>query len=390
MMRRRTLAPWLLLILACALASAPAVSHARGGKKAKPKPPKHPSHVVLVVLGGGVRPDDLKDDELMPTVAAMAEEGRYVTKVESGVADDYSAAVRILTGRSDAVDAAAKPRPAWPTLPEYVRAHGGHGPSSCWLVSFEGGDRLHLAHSSHAKYGAVLAPQTAHGLGAFGQPMESFLEAMGRPLPVEAEGWQRLRRLRNISRQAASIWLPREVAAGRPRTEAVERALLREIDTKSLLNRGPNPRDETAFRAALTVLAVHRPVLTVVLLGEAAQAQASFAAYQAVLKANDRGVRRLQKAVAADPAMAGKTTFVIVADRARAAKPDAQGRLGEAPDDKRGRMTGVIVHGPGLARRPRLKGPRSLCDLCPTIGHLLGVETPHATGTAWAGLLEPR
>ena len=53
-------------------------------------------------------------------------------------------------------------------------------------------------------------------------------------------------------------------------------------------------------------------------------------------------------------------------------------------------MTGVVVHGPGLARRPNLGGTRSLEDVCPTVGHLLGFETPHATGAAWTGLLNPR
>ena len=157
-----------------------------------------------------------------------------------------------------------------------------------------------------------------------------------------------------------------------------------------MLNRGPNPRDEEAIRATLTVLAAHRPVLTVVLLGEAEQAQASYASYRAVLAANDAGLKRIQKAVAADPAMTGKTTFVVVADRGRAQKPDEKGRLGEAPAAKKGRFVGVVIHGPGLVRRPRLQGPRSLDDLCPTIGHLLGVETPHATGQAWLGLLNPR
>ncbi len=375
----------LLLVFSAAAPS----SLARGGK-GKVKPPAFPSHVVLVILGGGVRPADMQDKTLMPTLAAMFDEGRSVTKVESGATDAYAAATRILTGRADAIDGAAKPRPAWPTLCEYVRTREGVGEKRCWFVSFDGGDRLHLAHSSHAQYGAVLAPSVTYGQGPFAQPLESFLDILGRPLPIEPAAWKQLRRLRLISRHAASVWLPREVDAGLPRAEGVERALLRELDRKALLNRGPNPRDEEAVRAALTVLAVHRPVLTVLLLGEAEQAQASYDSYRAVLAANDRGLKRIQAAVAADPAMGGKTTFVVVADRSRAEKPDANGRLAEAPASKQGRVVGVVIHGPGLARRPRLQGPRSLADLCPTIGHLLGVETPHATGTAWVGLLNSR
>lgn len=390
MMRRAILLLTVGLLVLATWVGMPTPSDARGGRNAKPKPPAFPSHVVLVILGGGVRPDDMRDAELMPTLAAMADEGRYVTKVVSGAADAYAASARILTGRSEIVDPAAKQRPAWPTLGEYARVGLDLPATRTWFVSFEGGDRLHLAHSTHEQYGEVVAPSTTFGQGPFAQPLESFLEVLGRPLPQDPAAWAKVRRLRLVSREAVSIWLPREVDAGLPRAERVERALLKELDRKALLNRGPNPRDEQAFRAALTVLAVHRPVLTVVLLGEAEQGQASYEAYRRVLAANDGGLRRLRAAVAADPAMAHATTFVVVADRARAAKPDAEGRLPEAPDTKAGRITGVVVHGPGLARRPKSAGPRALEDLVPTLGHLLGFETPHATGTAWTGLLNPR
>lgn len=380
-------------VVACltlVLGSAPRVGHARGGAAAKAKAPQFPDHVVLVVLGGGVRPDDLRDEKLMPTLAAMAAEGRYLDKVAADGDDAYSATARILTGRGERVDPAAKPRPAWPTLCEYVRAGRELPEHGVWFVSFEGGDRLHLAHSSHAQYGAVRAPATTYGAGPFAQPLARFLESLGRPLPQDDAAWEKVRRLRALSREAVAAWLPRSVDAGLPRAERVERALLQELDRKALLNRGPNPRDEQAIRAALTVLAVHRPTLTVVLLGEAEQGQASFDAYRAVLRAADGGLRRLRAAVAADTAMAGRTTFVVVADRPRSAEPDANGRLPEAPASKRGRPTAVVLHGPGLARRVKVPRVRRIEDLCPTVGHLLGVPTPHAEGGAWTGLLNPR
>ena len=390
MMRLRTPLACCLLAALVVLGAAPRPSHARGGAKTKAKVAAFPEHVVLVILGGGVRPADLRDASLMPTLAAMAEEGEYVTKVASGARDAYSASARILTGRDESIDAAAKPRPAWPTLCEYARAGLKLPETKTWFVSFEGGDRLHLAHSEHAEYGAVRAPAETYGAGPFAQPLERFLEVLGRPLPQDPAAWAKVRRLRNVSREAVRVWLPAEVDAGLPRAERIERALLRELDRKALLNRGPNPRDEQAFRAALTVLAVHRPVLTVVQLGEAEQAQASYEAYRKVLAATDGGIARLRQAVDDDPALAGKTTFVLVAGRSRAAEPDDAGRLPEAPAQAKDKSTGVLLHGPGLARRPRHKAPRSLEDLCPTIGHLLGFETPHATGSAWVGLVNPR
>ncbi len=377
-----------LLLCCVAIASAPQPVHARGGKKAAA--PAFPEHVVLVILGGGVRVQDMLDEQLMPTVAAMGASGTVVKKVVSDAADGYAAAARILTGNAAAVSGSSKPRPAHPTLCEYVREFSDLPREKVWFVSFEGDDQLHLAHSTHEQYGAVFAPGVAHGQGPFAQPLAGFLEVLGRPVPMEAETWAHLRRLRLLSRRAASAYLPPEVGAGLAGAERVERALLRELDRKALLNRGPNPRDEQATRAALTVLEVHRPILTVVRYGEAEQGQASYENYRKVLAANDAGLARLRKAVAGDKRMADRTTFVVVADRGRNEKPDAKGRLGADDASKQRRHVAVVIDGPGLARRPRLKGPRSIDDLAPTIGHLLGFETEHATGGAWLGLLGTR
>ena len=93
------------------------------------------------------------------------------------------------------------------------------------------------------------------------------------------------------------------------------------------------------------------------------------------------------EAVAADPRMGGRTTFVLVTDRGRNEKPDAQGRLGADDASKQRRHVAVVIDGPGLARRPRLKGPRSIDDIAPTIARLLGCRMPQADGTSWGSLL---
>ena len=381
---KRLLVPLGLLLV---LGTPPAVL-ARGGAPAQAA--AFPEHVVLVILGGGIRAQDMHDKELMPTLAAMGEAGFVVEQIVSGADDGYAAAARILTGNAAFLDGGSKPRPAQPTLCEYARAGLELPLEKVWFVSFEGEDQLHLAHSVHEQYGAVFAPGVAYGQGPFAQPLESFLEVLGRPVPMEPETWAHLRRLRQMSRAARAAYLPEEIDAGLPGAERVERALLRELDRKALLNQGPNPRDELATRAALTVLEVHRPVLTVVRYGEAEQGQASHAAYRKVLAANDAGLARLRAAVQADTRMAGRTMFVVVGDRGRNAEPDAQGRLGADDASKQRRYVSAVFEGPGLARRPRVTGPRTIEDLAPTIGHLLGFATPRATGGAWAGVCNER
>ena len=76
-----------------------------------------------------------------------------------------------------------------------------------------------------------------------------------------------------------------------------------------------------------------RPILTVVRLGEAEQAQVSLERYRAVLAANDAGIGRLRAAVAAEERMAGRTLFLVVGDRGRNEQPEAGGALGCSPKE---------------------------------------------------------
>lgn len=363
----------------------------RDDARAKDDPGRaRPDHVVLVILGGGVRSADMLDRDLMPTLGTMAESGRLLTGIESQASDGYAAAACILTGRDDGPDGTTRERPAHPTLCEYLRGGLGLPREKVWFVSHTGGDDLNLAHSGDERYGGALGPSVAHGFGAFAEPLRGFLEKLGRPLPMEPEAWAPLRRLRLLSREAVSLWLPAGMDAGLPRAEAVERALLRELDRKALLLEGPNPRDEQAVRAARDVIEIHRPVLTVVRLGEAEQAQASYERYCAVLRANDAGIARLRKAVAGDARMAGRTTFFVVADRGRNEKPDASGALGADDDSRSRRRVVAVVDGPGLRRKQGRREALHLRDVCPTVAALLGVPAEAATGRIWAEILAAR
>jgi hypothetical protein len=362
---------------------------------AKEKEVLFPSHVILVILGGGVRAADLEDEALMPHLTALGKSGRVVRDVVSEAPDPYSAALRILTGRSEAIPAGTMPRPSTPTVCEYVRRGLELPAEKIWYVSYEGEDQLHLAASADPAYGVASAPSVASGMGAFAGPLAAFLEQGGRPDPVDPEAWALLQRLRTMSRAARRTWLPQDLDAGTPRAERVERALLQELDRKHhpdlLTQTHPlNPRDEQAFRAALTVLAVHRPVLTVVRLGEASQGVASFESYQTVLKQADAGIGRLWEAAQADKALQGRTSLLVVGDMGRNAEPDAAGRLDADDASKQRKAVRLVFAGPGLRRRGRVEGARSLEDVCPTIGHLLGVQTPAAHGRAWTGLLNER
>ncbi len=356
---------------------------------AKDEPPGAPAHVIVVIFGGGVRQQELLDEQLMPNVAAIAAEGVIVDRVRCDATSAFDGATRILTGRDDAM-AAPNDHPTQPTLMEYVRVATGVEQEKVWFVSFEGEDQLDLAHSLHTEFGPAVGPAVTHGMGPFAEPLSGFLDRLGRPDPMPEEAWSLLRPMRAANRKSIKTWLPSEVRAGTEASERVERALLRDLDRRNLLVRVTNPRDERAWRCALTVIAVHQPKLTVIRLGEASQAVIGIDKYRKVLRANDGGLGRVRRAVANDKAMSGRTLWVLTADHGRNEKPNARGGLDADDDSKSHRHLSVVLSGPGLKPRARMKGKRRIEDLCPTVGALMGVQTPRAQGAAWTPIFKKK
>ncbi len=347
--------------------------------------PARPKHVVLVIFGGGVRAKDMLDKARMPNVAALAAVGRIVQKVQSDARSPADGTARLLCGRADALPANAT-HPNVPTLMERVRATHDLPSEAVWFVSYEGGKALELAVSTAASHGPVVGPATASGRGAFGAPLAAFLERTGHPDPVPRKAWDMLRALRRLGRGALASRLPEGAAARDAQQERVERALTEEIDVRSLLVRGPAPRDTRAFRALRTVLRIHRPAFSVLRLGEAEQATRSENDYLAVLGSNDAAFGSLRNMLEADPAYQGSTLYVLVSDRGRDASPDAEGRLGASdgsPDQKR---VAVILSGATLARRGKLPKERRLEDLAATLARPLGLPAGEVPGTPWTGL----
>ncbi|MHC5010517.1 MAG: hypothetical protein ACYTG6_06125 [Planctomycetota bacterium] len=322
--------------------------------------------VILVLLGGG-RLEEMSDAERMPALTALAEDG-FAVALEAAVDRPHAASVELLTGRTPDVTSAAHERPRHPTLFELTRHARDLPREQVWFVSHEGGDALRLAHSLDPAFGVSAAPSVAHGDGAFGEPLHPVLASFGRPLPTEEEAWRVLRGLRVRSRQAVGPWLPKEVDAATPEAERLERAVLRELDRRAALVRGPNPRDQRALRSAMTVLDVHRPVLTVVRLGDLRGAGEERAER---LAATDRSLAAFRTFVAADPALASGTAVLVV---------------GETPPPRSvsegTRRVLLVGAGAGL-RTTRRRGERpapTVRDLAPTVLQLLGVDATAASG----------
>jgi len=342
-----------------------------------------PAHVVLVILGGGVRSQEmLGRPDLMPTIRDVGRAGVASDGWVAGGGDPVDATEAILTGREVAVSTPNPTRPVFPTILEYART-ALPDPHAVWYASFADGEALDLATSAHPAYGAAFAPSLAVGDGPFGEPLRGLFKLFGRPNPTSARTWALLDAMRDATAKAS----PPRGAAGTPpaavaEERRLERALLEEVDRRSRDLAGAAGLDARALRAGLTVLRVFRPRLLVVRLGQADVAMKDLYGYWDVLKRNDAELARLRREIAADPALATTTTLLVVGDLGRDEAQNATGGYARGDGSPAQRTVAFVAEGVGVRVGAAARAPRATADLCPTIGRLLGVATPHATGRA--------
>jgi hypothetical protein len=370
--RRTTFAAVLALVALGAAAPAPA------------GPPARPDHVVLVVFGGGVRTKELLGrSDLCPTIHAIGAAGFSSSEWAAGGFDPVDGTKSILTGRDVPVETPGRTRRAWPTVMEYARKGLGLPATAVWYASFADGEALDLAASDHADYGAPFAPSVAVGDGPFGEPLKALFRLFGRPNPTTPRTWELLNTMRATSgREAAKRLGITTDAAAAQESRRLERALLDEVDRRSRDLSGAAGLDARAIRAGITALRVFRPRLLVIRLGQADVAQKDLYAYWDVLKRDDAEIARLRVEIAGDPVLRTTTTLLVVSDVGRDAGQNAAGGFGRSDGSPDATTVALVGEGPGLRKDVSLHSPRSIHDLCPTIGRLLGFPTPHAEGAA--------
>ncbi len=343
-------------------------------------------HVVLVILGGGVRSQEmLRRPDLCPTLAAIRAAGFGSDGWAAGGGDPTEATKAILCGRASPVATPGRVRPPWPTLFERVRKDRGLGPDAAWFASFADGEALDLATSDHADHGPAFGPRLTYGDGPFGEPLRGLFRLFGRPNPTTERTWSHLESLRTVTARTS---LARGIGAGPaalPEALRLERALLEEVDRRAADLGGAAPLDARAVRAGITVLRVFRPVLLVIRLGQADVGRTSVAAYEEVLRRDDAELGRLRADLAADPVLARTTALVVTGDLGRDAQRNAEGGYGRSDGSVEQTTVAVVGEGPGLRRGAVPKGPHGTKDLAPTLARLLGVAWPSADGDAAAG-----
>lgn len=334
--------------------------------------------VVIVVLGGGVRPQDsVEHADAMPALKKLAAEGTHFTNVKSSGKEPLAALRAILTGVSEdapAGPAAATPPPPAPTLFECLRRDGGAQASDAWFVAAGDGALRAAATSAHPEFGAAYAPATLAIGPMFSVAQEAALKALD-PSAGDADPAKRDELLRALGRGRN----PEGAAPPDAAARAVEEWL---VDERALAAAEPDHgrSDRRALRGARRLLLAVKPRVLVVALADAAVAERSAAAQAAVLKADDALLGELAATIAADAELRETTALLVLPDlgRNRRASPDGALRRDETGPDPA--KIFLVAAGAGIKGNQTVKSAVNSFDVAPTAAHLLGVKMPLAKG----------
>ena len=337
-----------------------------------------PGHVVLIVLGGGVRTKDtLKHETNTPNLKRIAEAGVVMPSCKIEAKLPIAAQRALMTGVMEEQPRERHLPSPHPTIGEILRKDGQLPASEVWFVVSGGGGETLLGSSDHAEYGPDYAPSTLAPDVVLSPTLKEQLSEMGvTDPPTRADETALIRLLEAIdTSRAGSATAVDPGASGRA---AVARFVLEELLRKDTGK--PGEGDARALRAASSVLLGARPKFLCVMLRDATIANRSYKNYEEVLKRNDLAIGALWDAAQKDPQLANKTTFVVVSDHGRNRKLDAKGALGYDDGTHDATRVALIFQGHRFKRKETIRIAVNTIDVVPTICHLFGIKATTAKG----------
>ncbi len=335
-------------------------------------------HVVLVVLGGGVRTKDtVRHEQNTPNLKRIAEAGALFPSCKVRAATTIAAQRAVLTGVMEEAPRERHLRGPHATVGERLRKRGGLAAADVWFVLSGGGGETLLSRSDHVDHGPAFAPCTLAPDVLLSSTLREQLSELGISLPPSESDEQQVNRLLSSLDPDRTGGKVGSGPGSRSRA-AVTRFLLEEAVRPESGKAGES--DARALRAAQALFLGGRPRFMCVVLRDAAIAGRSAQRYTEVLKRNDAGIGALWDGIQKDPELAKTTTFIVVSDHGRNRKVDAKGALGYDDGSHDATRVALIIQGSRFKRKETIRIAVNTIDVAPTICHLLGVKSKGLKG----------
>ena len=328
--------------------------------------------VVVVTFGGGARdeetfaPDGQENiPHLIQTLLPQA--AFYSRVVNQGILGHYVATASLATGAYETFDNFAATPPANPTVFEYYRKALHRPATDAWVVAPSNGFNR-IGESDAHGFGP--------GLGA-GVILPKHLLAAAMPQHQQTAFTHLLR-----DNYEDPYYTP-DLRGGEfelSQLDTILKLSVREFTQHAL---SLSSADELSVYVAHQLMRQLAPSLLWITLHDMDVAHSgAFSLYVEGIRRSDRLCAEIWQMIQSEPEYAGKTTLFILPDFGRDSDFDSGGngfqhhRTGDALS----RTTWIMALGPGVRQGAIIDRPVQSIDLFPTLGTLMGFDTPRCHG----------
>jgi hypothetical protein len=328
--------------------------------------------VVVVTFGGGARdeetfaPDGQENiPHLIQTLLPQA--AFYSRVVNQGILGHYVATASLATGAYETFDNFAATPPANPTVFEYYRKALHRPATDAWVVAPSNGFNR-IGESDAHGFGP--------GLGA-GVILPKHLLAAAMPQHQQTAFTHLLR-----DNYEDPYYTP-DLRGGEfelSQLDTILKLSVREFTQHAL---SLSSADELSVYVAHQLMRQLAPSLLWITLHDMDVAHSgAFSLYVEGIRRSDRLCAEIWQMIQSEPEYAGKTTLFILPDFGRDSDFDSGGngfqhhRTGDALS----RTTWIMALGPGVRQGAMIDRPVQSIDLVPTLGTLMGFDTPRCHG----------
>lgn len=328
--------------------------------------------VVIVTFGGGARDEETfapEGHENIPCLlnTLVPQSTFYGQVVNRGILGHYVATSSLATGVYETFNNFSGIAPDNPTIFEYFRKGLNRPKEDAWVISPNNGFR-NLRTSSNSRFGP-----------AYGAELILPKQLLRAATPNQhAQDFEWLLRDAYEEPQATSA-LPHDEM----QLMQLERALNLSAGELMQQARILGSADELSVYIARKLMTQLAPSLLWITLHDVDVAHSgAYSLYIDGIRRTDRLCLDIWNHIQATPAYAGKTTMLILPDFGRDSdmNPAGNGFQHHRTGDAASRTTWMMALGQGAREGIFIERPVESTDLVPTVGKLLGVDTPVSTG----------
>ena len=326
---------------------------------------------VVVTFGGGARDEETfapEGQRYIPNLLGelIPQATFYTQVVNRGILGHYVATASLASGCYETFNNFAPVSPQNPTFFEYVRRGLKRSAKDVWVIAPSNGFQG-IGESTH---------------GGFGPDFGATVVLPKRLL--EGANSNKIPHLDGLLRDSyeSPLSLPSNRASELSLNDLSQLLRLSVADFQSHARSLKSPDELSLYIARHVMESLSPSVLWITLHDIDVAHCGAFSLYTEAIMRSDRICAEIWRAIQSNPEYKGKTNLFILPDFGRDGdnEPSGNGFQHHRTGDALSRTTWLLALGPGIRENTVVDRPVESIDLVPTLGSLLGCDTPFAQG----------